>query len=82
MTTLNPNHPAARSLEDQWHKILAIVLVKYGEAMGPVVITAADVHLLEGLALAAFDDAEGLHVEMVSQAEAAALARKHGGLPV
>lgn len=79
---MNPNHPAARSLEDQWHKLLAIVLVKYGEVIGPVVITADDVQLLQGLALAAFDDAEGLHVEMVSQERAAALARKHGGLPL
>lgn len=78
MTALNPNHPTTRMVSDQWHKLAALAVVQAG---GHVVITSADLATIQDKAIAVYENAEGLHMKIVSMAEAENLARVHGGLP-
>jgi hypothetical protein len=73
-----------RAAEDQWHKIAALILHKLGRR--DVVITAADIAAATGgdemLCVVLDEQADGLHVRLVTEAEGRALAKKAGGLPV
>ena len=85
MTALNPNHLVTRSLEGQWHKVLALVLQKYADVLpADVVLTYADIdahlRLADGLAVVAHEKADGLHLRIVTMEEARRLARLEGGL--
>lgn len=75
---LNPNHPATQQLSDHWHKIVALLLHRYGD----VVITLDEVRTLPqdaGVTFQELDD--GLHVRLVSREEGERLATLHGGRP-
>ncbi len=80
MTDLNPHHPVAQAMRDQWHKLCMLVMMKQGQQS--VVITLEDIDSIPiGAAIAVQEKHDGLHVFLVDAAEAQALARKHGGLP-
>lgn len=85
MSELNPNHPVTASVHDHWHKVVALLLHKFD--LGEVVITASDLDDLArefagGMpAVLIHDKADGMHLKIVTEAEAMALAREHGGLP-
>jgi len=76
---INPNHAVTRAVHDQWHKIAALLVQKLG---GSALITSADVMAL-GMdkAVTVQELSDGIHVRIVSLAEAEKLARQHGGLP-
>jgi len=82
MTELNPNHPVTREVHDHWHKIAAILMLKFGKSA--VEITEADVRSLGNNENAVMADCRGgrFVVRIVSMEEAEKLARKEGGLPV
>ena len=76
MDELNPDHLVTRSLRGQWHKLLALVMFKL--EVTEVHITGADLERLArvpgGTNILAHDRADGLHIRLVSDAEAAQLA--------
>lgn len=75
---LNPNHPVSQQTHDQWHKFVAIMLYKYGD----VVISMADVSAMpDDIAVTVQELDDGIHLRLVSMAEAERLAREHGGRP-
>lgn len=83
MGELNPNHPVTRELREQWHKLCALVMFKFGAT--EVRITTADMErfLNSGRAnITMHPKGEVLTLALVTDAEAARLARKEGGLPV
>lgn len=77
---LNPNHPVTREVSDHWHKICAVLLGKM--CMSHVVLTVEDIERVSGAAIAIEGKPDGLHVRLMSMAEAERLARKEGGLPI
>ena len=83
---LNPNHPAAIHAEDNWYKLCAALLHKFGQKK--VVITSDDLNALqseqyEGMASISVEFSnEGVILKLHKLSEAQALARKAGGLPV
>jgi hypothetical protein len=86
VSEVNPNHPVTASLHDYWHKIVAVILHKL--EIKEVVITAQDVvnlqlsYLDDIPSVLAHDQADGIHIRIVSGTEAQRLAKKEGGLPV
>ncbi|SDF84475.1 hypothetical protein [Thalassobaculum litoreum] len=80
---MNPNHPVTQKISDHWHKLAGLLMVKFGAEH--VVITAADIEAMAirpgGLNITIQELDDGLHLRLVDNREAAALARKHGGLP-
>lgn len=81
----NPNHPVTRKLETEWHKFAAIVLWKYRDVLpNTVTITALDLEEFErsGLqTIVAHAHKETIDLRLVTDAEAEALLREHGGRP-
>jgi hypothetical protein len=78
---LNPNHPVTSRMRDQWHKILALVMLKHG--LTKVTITPEDIADAAGKMNVAVGEFGGaLEVWLVDDAEAVELARREGGLPV
>jgi hypothetical protein len=76
---LNPNHPVTQQTHDNWHKYVAIMLHKYGDMR----ITMADVLAMpDDLAVTVQELEDGVHLCLVSMAEAEELARIHGGRPI
>lgn len=76
-TSLNPHHPTTISLNDQWHKIAAILVSKAG---GHAVISSVDVREMTGF-IAVQELHDGLHLRVVDEETAKRLARENGGLP-
>lgn len=77
---LNPNHPTTRALEDQWHKIAALIMHKMG--IDHVVISAQDIASMGGAkAVTAQELSDGLHFRLVDYVTGEKLARMEGGLP-
>lgn len=77
---LNPNHPTTQAMEDLWHKMAALLMVKFGT--DHVVITLDDLDQLQGgkcITVQELDD--GIHLTIVDEETALRLARQHGGLP-
>lgn len=81
MKALNPNHPVTRMLDDQWHKLAALAVLKAG---GHVVITMEDLLAFApgDLNITVQELPDGIHLRIVDRAEAERLARKEGGLPI
>ncbi len=79
---LNPNHPVTQEVHDHWHKICAILMMRFG--VDAVEITEADVAALGHNEKAVCADTRGgrFVVKLVSMEEGERLARKAGGLPV
>lgn len=77
---LNPNHPVAQALHNQWHKLAALLMFKL--EVDHVVISAADIAQIgSGLGIAAQEKPDGIHLTLVDMATAHAIARREGGLP-
>ncbi len=77
---LNPGHPVTASLRDQWHKIVLLVMEKLGTT--EVVITQQDINRAlqdQDRAVLVHDRADGLHVRIITMAEAERLAKAQGG---
>lgn len=75
---LNPNHPVTQQAHDHWHKMVAILLHRYGD----VVITLEEVQAMPLDCAVVFQELDdGLHLRIVNMAEAERLAREHGGRP-
>lgn len=80
MPALNPNHPLSQAAGDEfWYKIAAMMVVKNG---GVVHLTAEDFEAMPDKTFLSVRDAvDGVHLHLIDEATANALARKHGGLP-
>lgn len=82
---LNPNHRTTQAVSDQWHKFLAILMLKLGH--NHLVISESDVadFMNSGFGAVTVKDGEHgdgcLHFRLVSMSEAERLAREEGGLP-
>lgn len=82
---LNPNHPTTQAVSGEWHKFLAILMLKLGH--NHLVITETDVQEFvdSGFGAVTVKDGENgdghLHFRLVSMADAERLAREEGGLP-
>ncbi len=73
----NPNHPVTTAVRNQWHKIAALLVSRHGHT----VLGLDDIQAVGGKSIAINDRADGLHVYLVTDEEAAALAKREGGLP-
>ncbi len=80
MTEMNPNHPMTQDMRDQWHKITAMLMLKFG--VTETTITAADVLSMPIDTFIVIEETkEGLQLKLVSEAEAQRLVKKEGGAP-
>lgn len=82
MSEKNPNHPVTRAMREQWHKIAAILVHKTGRT--EAVISPRDIEefIVSGCTNVTIRELpDGIHVRLVSDEEAARLAKKEGGLP-
>lgn len=86
MVEHNPDHPTTKSAHDNWHKIVALLLHKYGGVLGEeVLFTGADIATLQAAyagdmpSVLLDDKADGLHLRMVTGDEAAELAKSAEG---
>ncbi len=79
---LNPNHPATTRVRDHWHKICAILMLKFGKT--DVEITLEDLELIADNEKAIVIDERGgrCFIRLVTMEEGERLAREEGGLPV
>ncbi len=81
---LNPNHGVTQEVRGQWHKLLAIWMHKQG--LRSLTITSADIDAFSahpgGNNITIRPAGRVLVIELVSDKEAARLAREEGGLPV
>lgn len=83
---INPNHPVTQVMDDQWHKLCALALHILGR--DTVVITATDLEALNarfpdgGPIIVVHSHADCIELRLISAAEGARLAAKHGGLPI
>jgi len=80
---LNPNHGVVAELREQWYKMCAIIMFKQG--LTRVVITNDDIERFvnSGYAnIVAHPHGNVITITLVTDKEAARLARKEGGLPV
>lgn len=83
MSELNPNHPVTIELREQWHKLCAIVMFKLD--LQEITITVSDIQRMSDSGMANItmrSKGNVITLALVSDAEAARLARKEGGLPV
>lgn len=83
MNELNPNHPVTNEIREQWHKLCAIVMFKLGT--DEVKVTSDDIQRFvdSGKAnITVRPKGDVMTLSLVSDAEAARLAREEGGLPV
>jgi hypothetical protein len=79
---LNPNHPVTRTMAGQWHKIVALLMVKFGQSHIEISvdeITKALAGDMKAVTIRERDNA--IVLELVSMKEAERLAREEGGLP-
>lgn len=80
---INPDHPVTRKTHDQWHKICALLMQKFG--VTDVKLTESDIAKLgefDGkLAVVIEERATYLRVRIVSMEEGERLAKQEGGLP-
>ncbi len=78
---LNPNHPVTMESRDQWHKIVAILMLKFG--VTEVEITVDDVmglaERLDGTCVVLHPVGKKMFVRLVSMEEGQRLAREAGG---
>lgn len=81
MTELNPNHPVTSAMHDQWHKVVAALMVKYH--MDVAVIDVEDLLRLQRSSkrhVVIEGKGEALQLRLVTEQEAVRLARQAGGL--
>lgn len=75
---LNPQHPVTESVHDQWHKLLALTMVKHG--WDRLIITHEDIEKLVrksqsgGINIAVQEKEDGIHLTLVDNKTAHLLA--------
>ena len=77
LTELN-QHPSTFKLRGHWHKLVAVLLAKYADVLGDVVITREDLDAIaEGaMPFVVVDDrADGLHLSVTDKTTALELAQ-------
>lgn len=84
MDELNPNHPVTTELREQYHKLLAIVMWRFG--MDALTVTSEEIERFVadhpgGINVAFEPKGHTLRIRIVDDREGARLARKEGGLP-
>ena len=82
MVSGNPNHQVTQFMQDQWHKMCAVLMNKQG--ITSIDITAADLDALVNsghMNIVCDAKMDRIQLRLVSDEEAVALARKAGGLP-
>lgn len=80
---LNPNHPVTAEFRQQWHKLCAILMLKFGHSK--IQITSGDIQALIDSGTADITmraKGEVITLELVDDAEGRRLAREEGGLPI
>jgi hypothetical protein len=83
MRELNPNHPVTAEMREQWYKLCAIAMHKLGKT--ELRITVEDIQRFTDSGLANITvrpKGDVIILSLVSDAEAARLAKQEGGLPV
>lgn len=81
MTEINPNHAVTQMMHDNWHKVVALMMVRFG--ITEFRITEEMVRSMPTDKAVAFDARGGAAiVRFISLEEAKRLAIKEGGLPV
>ena len=81
MTELNPNHPVTMSLSENWHKIVALLVLQQG---GRVTIKLSEVTAVADgpeMAIAVKYTEEGIELFTMTAKEGERLAAQEGGLP-
>jgi hypothetical protein len=72
---LNPNNPTTKAIRDQWHAIVAVLLIKFD--LKEVLILHADMEKVWALpevpTVMVHDSAEGLRIKLITQQEAGQL---------
>ena len=83
MNEKNPNHPVTRTMHDQWHKIVAILVAR--SASGKIEISEEEIarwaEKFDGYSVVIKDSNHKLTLWLVDEKEGERLARKEGGLP-
>jgi hypothetical protein len=79
---LNPNHVVTQSMREQWHKIAALLLLKLGGEASITLRDVANMGKKQRSNIVIQEKNEGLKLRLVSDTEAARLAREEGGLPI
>lgn len=79
----NPHHPVTEKLEDQWHKIVALLMLRDG--VRKTVIPAEFIEQMAndplGMNIAIrIDDTIGITLEIVSDADGRKMAEREGGI--
>jgi len=80
----NPNHPTTRAVDGQWHKLLAMAMNKLGIDEVALSMDDLDALISRNVHVVVIDGVAGdglLHIRLVDQAKAEAMARREGGLP-
>lgn len=78
---LNPNHPVTSAMNNQWHKIVAVLLHKFG--VSRVEITPQDLEAFSNSGLGAVTvriENEVIELNLITFEEGERLARIEGGL--
>ena len=87
---VNPNHKVLRLLHDQWHAVVAMLVMKHGTPIEggladdkELTITLDDIKKLHDgdkcIAVIEIDDV--IHLKMIDRKAGMEMARKEGGLP-
>lgn len=83
MHEINPDHPVASGLREQWHTVAAILIrrLQRATAIDEVVITQQEVDAFlqehpAGSTIVANDTADGLHLRIVTEEEGQRIARQ------
>jgi hypothetical protein len=78
---VNPNHPVTQLMNDQWHKVAALLMCSFGITefkITPEVIKK----LPQGMAIAANSKPDALYIQLVDEKTAEKLAKQAGGMPL
>lgn len=83
MTELNPNHGVTVEIREEWYKLCAILLFKSGRTEAQITVDDIERFTNSGLAnITVRAKGDVITLALVSDAEAARLVRKEGGLPI
>ena len=78
---VNPNHPVIKETRDQWYKIAALLMMKFG--VKETVITLDDIKKMPDDVVIAIDSKSNhIRLFLTDMKTALELAKKEGGMPV
>ncbi len=80
----NPNHAATVAVREQWHKIAALLVAKFGKREVTISVQEIDRAMSDPAGInitVRFSDERGIILKLVDDAEADRLANEEGGLP-